>query len=476
MSQTTITINTDGGDLRDNPDLDDVFADLFASAARRVSDRATDALFNPTPIGGSGLYQKAPVAPLVDYTPDSPAARYNTDKKLQLELDAQRRQQERDAKDAERTAAKDARDEARAKAKAARDTAREQAKAQREAKKLAAQQAKDAKALAQAEAERKEEIASASRAKGNAVYGYGNLAKSVTAGGLSSGTGVGQGIAQLGSSGVLGSVAAGFGPAALGIGMAVDAGTQLISGSFHAMKTAIEMGEKAVKQIAGNDGLGLLQTGAEGAAKTLESVPVVGKMFAEGLRAAIAPIGLFKSAMEAFSGRAKELAQYDGRIALADANAEMKTMFADMKEANKMGASYANLLEREQEMNQAFQEALAPIKAVLINTLADVAEFVKMVMDGLPILRSIDGSASTTVSLLGMIPMIGDAAKALVEANRAMRESLKKIEEGSESTAVDDLDKKLEQLELMPAGQGDGRAAEFDRANKMPAMMNPPRL
>ena len=230
----------------------------------------------------------------------------------------------------------------------------------------------------------------------------------------------------------------------------------------------METAGTVAKQAFGNDGLGMIQTAAGAAAKGLSAIPVVGGLAASAIEALIAPVGLLQAAMGAATGRAKELAQYSGEIAIAQSQAETMQMFADMKEANQQGSRYAALLLREQEMNQSFQEALAPLKAILVNTLVDVAELVKMFVESLGIGKNMELGM---ISLVEMTPFIGDGIVKLLKVNREIRDLLKKDDEPLDG--VGDIRRMIDGLQIPggAAGEAAGAAAEFMRQNEVPVML-----
>ena len=461
-----------GSALRNNPELEAAFADLFEKAAATAARTATQ---SPAGSGAAadpaaGWRGRPPAAPPDPFDPADVTAAKPNPENLRTAYGQMRGGKDwRDQweNDQLRTGLQDREAAARRK---------EEEALGREAVRLGERQQKEEAAWKQQRADdarkRMEEIDAASRQRGNTVYGYGSLARSVTQGGLNSGSGVAQGLAQLNSAGALGATGAGFGPMAMGIGAAVDAGTGLIKTAFERMRTAVEDGGKAVKQIASNDGLGLMQTAGEQVAKSFEAIPVAGGLVASGFRALVAPIGLFQTAMEAFTGRAKELSQYNGEIAVAKAIADMNQTFADMKEANQQGNRYAQLLLREQEMNQRFQEAFAPIKAVLVETLADVAELIAMFVEGLGIGKNVE---SGVTSLVAAIPVVGESLAQMLKLNRQMRDLLRK-DSLNKDDFLGDLDRMMDKLALIPQPGAGVKIAPFDRANAIPFFFNPPRL
>jgi hypothetical protein len=106
-------------------------------------------------------------------------------------------------------------------------------------------------------------------------------------------------------------------------------------------------------------------------------IPIAGQIYAAELRAVIAPMNAFGKVMGALVDRGKMLAMYDGRIAGAKANAEVSEMLADIRESNANGREYAELIRSQTAIQVNMQDALVPIKKLLMQLMIPLANNVE---------------------------------------------------------------------------------------------------
>ncbi len=71
-------------------------------------------------------------------------------------------------------------------------------------------------------------------------------------------------------------------------------------------------------------------------------------------------------ALDALAKRGRELAQYNGPIAAASANADIRSLMAQVREGGELGAKYAELIDRQSKMEDAISEELVPIRETLL--------------------------------------------------------------------------------------------------------------
>jgi hypothetical protein len=165
------------------------------------------------------------------------------------------------------------------------------------------------------------------------------------------------------------------------------------------------------------------------------------------------------------------LSQYSGTISVAESQAEMKQVFADMREANALGRKYAEMILKEQEINQRFQEALQPLKEKLMEVLPALADSAASM---LPLVLGIAEGIGRLIELQGgaffkVISDMVDKAKKLME-KAAARE---RAPEEEDMGAFDGVRRMMEQLQIPNAGQNP--AGQFARNNNLPFFLNPPR-
>jgi len=147
------------------------------------------------------------------------------------------------------------------------------------------------------------------------------------------------------------------------------AGAGAIQGVSTMVRGAADVGSK----IAQNDGFGALTSATKSAAAAMEGIPVVGKPLAATLGVITTSFEAVKSVVDSFVDRGKELTAFSGKIASAVALAEAARLRRDIREANKMGDSFAKLIIAQEKSEAAFNEALMPLKAAL-------AEFVNKLL------------------------------------------------------------------------------------------------
>ncbi|WP_439621814.1 hypothetical protein [Gemmata sp.] len=72
-------------------------------------------------------------------------------------------------------------------------------------------------------------------------------------------------------------------------------------------------------------------------------------------------------ALDALAKRGRELGQFNGQIAAASANADVRSLMAQVREGGALGGQYAELIDRQSKMEDALSEGLLPVKEFLLN-------------------------------------------------------------------------------------------------------------
>jgi hypothetical protein len=109
----------------------------------------------------------------------------------------------------------------------------------------------------------------------------------------------------------------------------------------------------------------------------LADIPIVGKLYESQLQAAIAPVKAFTTAVEGFTARAHELAGFSPSIAVAEQMGDIRGFFDDLKEAQRLGPDLARMLKAETGMQHDLREIFLPIKAVIVEGIADMLEVLR---------------------------------------------------------------------------------------------------
>jgi hypothetical protein len=198
-------------------------------------------------------------------------------------------------------------------------------------------------------------------------------------------------------------------------------------------------------------------------ARSLGKIPVVGDAAATGLRSVAAAAQAFSGFMDAHLERGKQLGNLDPRIAQAQAEADVRQILRDYREAQSMGGEYARLIRQDAEMKDTLSRELQPIRmwllergnnllenlsnklesqGGLVNGLVDIGQKVLMVLSAIPVI----GSAT---------PLISDLLKAMQKDLEEMRDRmlLEGLEDGR--SALESVMKVLDgAVRNGPAGPG----------------------
>ncbi len=201
----------------------------------------------------------------------------------------------------------------------------------------------------------------------------------------------------------------------------------LVKAGFDAVASAVRfaadsirsLGDAAIR-VARNDGIGLIASGANAAAGALNRIPIVGGLLASTFELASAGLTTFKSVLDSFTARGRELSRYNPVIAMAAATADVRKLFADMREANQNAARYADLILKSQQLDESFQRALQPLKEAVMRLLIKIMP----VMEGIA-----NGLANFFEYLPANIGLMLDSMNALVSAEKAKENYRKRREE-----------------------------------------------
>jgi hypothetical protein len=192
--------------------------------------------------------------------------------------------------------------------------------------------------------------------------------------------GLGRAMTGTKAGGTLGAIGGGISKAAgpIGLGLAVaDAAAATFAKTIQMASQGVKLfGDMAVKAV-GNDGIGMLTSGLNAASAALGKIPVVGQVFSAGLELASAGLNTFQSVLNAVTQRGRELAKYSPELSMAAAQADVRKIFADIREARANERKYADLILKQQNIEESFQKALQPLKEVVADVLIQIAPLVQ---------------------------------------------------------------------------------------------------
>ena len=244
-------------------------------------------------------------------------------------------------------------------------------------------------------------------------------------------------------------VNAAFGIAAAAADLATK-GLNIFRGSIE------QAGDQSRKFIA-NDYFGYLTGAVEGAAKSMEQIPIVGQLQAAAFRTAIAPVNEFAKTVEAFVARGRELSRFNAGLAAANAAADTRRVLDEANEAERLGPALSRLTDSESRLESSFREIMLPIKSLLADILADLVE---------PLADIIGIAKPAVVTVLDLLKMILDAVRKLNPANR-VREGLswlrKQVDGEEKEGELNSLMKQVLQIGNL-SGSGESATDSRDKA------------
>jgi hypothetical protein len=164
----------------------------------------------------------------------------------------------------------------------------------------------------------------------------------------------------------------------------VDMAAGMMARGFDTARAKVQDFGEATVMAIDNQHLGLFAKGVASAANSLEQIPIVGKAFAAELRFAAEPVVQFASVVKALVERGKALEDYSADIAIARANAEVNSVFADIREAGRLGPQLARVIELENEIDIRLREFMLPIKESLLNMVVPILEKIAGYLEVLP--------------------------------------------------------------------------------------------
>ncbi len=260
--------------------------------------------------------------------------------------------------------------------------------------------------------------------------------------------------AAAGGVGALGGLAAAAGP--IGAAFAVaHLAAEDVSAKFRAVGEAAKFVGTEMRALAKNDTLGMFNAASEKAVSGLEKVgqfAPAAKVGAEGLKAATTIVNEFTATVEAFVQRGRELSKYNGELAAANAKARTANVLADVEESRKLGPALAKLTDAQSRSEQAFREALAPIKEILVDLLASAtevaADFIGVVKPGVKFIAEL---LKAIIEILKKMNPLGPVADGVA--------AIRKWFDGQKPESPGGLNSLMEQLLQVDTESGSPNAA-----------------
>lgn len=208
---------------------------------------------------------------------------------------------------------------------------------------------------------------------------------------------------------------------------AADEAGKLIAGAINAVGNGARAIGGMLQDLAGNNFMGMFQKSIGLATGALEKIPIVGQVWAAYLRTAGAVVEAFTGVVQAFVARGEILQRYSGAVAGARSQAEVRTIMSDIREARLLGGDTASLTDSSSRIENTLREIMEPIKAFVLQNLAEFLEVVADILQGLaPYIKSsfefIMGSLEFIIDL-----MTGRFWKLSEDAQRTRERTLKAL-------------------------------------------------
>lgn len=173
-----------------------------------------------------------------------------------------------------------------------------------------------------------------------------------------------------------GAEGAAAGAASGGILLVAEVVSQKIVDTLKTFQKVVQFVGELGQDIAGNQYGEAFKKLGGGMADLLDKIPVVGKAFGEMVRTVMVVVDTFNKVVDSFIKRGEELAAYSGDITNARATAQVRSLMADIREANAIGKGLADITDAQNRMEVAFRDLMLPIKEWIVTKLAIVIEYI----------------------------------------------------------------------------------------------------
>lgn len=120
---------------------------------------------------------------------------------------------------------------------------------------------------------------------------------------------------------------------------------------------------------------------AEAAAGGIGALATAAGAAALAIGAAAAAAYAFNYAVDKIVQRAQDLQKYSPGLSQVNAQAEIRQMMADMREAQTNGGSYARVVDEQSKLSAELQQTFAPFMRLLADMLGDVLHVVNSIME-----------------------------------------------------------------------------------------------
>jgi len=224
----------------------------------------------------------------------------------------------------------------------------------------------------------------------------------------------------------------------------VGAASTLTAEALDAATGGLRTITESYEHYIANDYLGAFENDLNAASSALDKIPVVGDALGAAFDLAAQPVRSFIDIVEAFVRRGHELAGLNAPLAQADAMAEVRSLMADLHEADTLGPDIARMIDAQSQISMELREFFLPIKEWLAETLAGWMEsLVETVRDIRAFLEGIEAAVKDLPDFLAdMSPFsgvtVGEAlAHIKAKMDKAEEEARRRATKIEDSTLID---------------------------------------
>lgn len=248
---------------------------------------------------------------------------------------------------------------------------------------------------------------------------------------------------------LFGKAAGAVGP--LGMALAAAYGIEKLGQATNAAADGVARFGGAMSSAAQNDFSKFKSAVQETTTDLLKAIPVIGDMAAGGARFVQNIANLPDQLTKAFIERGRQIQEFSPELTGANVGAEIRTLMADIREAQVLGPGMAELTRAQSELDMAVREIWLPIKLAIINELIPLVRGAAEIFKGMKIAAEETGRAAELTKAL-----IAGTSEGVTDILMHMREEAAK-RDSERGAGTEDFEKQL-WGDIERAFRGGGRA------------------
>jgi hypothetical protein len=227
--------------------------------------------------------------------------------------------------------------------------------------------------------------------------------------------------------------------------MAIEGGVQAAGKAFDFLASGVKLARDDIRlmgdmasRVAANDGLGAVLKAGDHLASGIEStVPIIGKFAGELVRSQLEIVNAYRTAVNSFVERGKELQQYSPALSVAGTRANLRGTLGDIREARELGPQLARMIDLQSRAESEMRQLILPIKDLLIRMLnTPLSALVAVLVKVVPLVEKvIKGAAETRDATYDAINAVIPGFKTIILLIRQIRDGSGK-KEGEDGVAL----------------------------------------